>query len=128
MSNRRRNAVKKTFVLFANNSIYTIEKIIILIPKVLKFIIPFAALMLGLNEVNIYVSIFVIIATIITSSIMQMYVNSIGKGFDIPVPKKRFTEVDEYGEVSVESERLEEMLLYVSDLEDWLERHVDLKK
>lgn len=128
MSNRRRNAVKKTFVLFANNSIYTIEKMVVLLPKLLKFVIPFVALMLGLYNVDIRVSIPVIILCMISSELMQTYANNVGKGINIPVPEKRFTEVDEYGEVSIESERLEELLLYMSDLEDWLERHVDLKK
>lgn len=45
-----------------------------------------------------------------------------GKGKAFPIPNKRFTECDEYGEVSVEQDRLQEMLLYVADVEDWLDR------
>lgn len=40
----------------------------------------------------------------------------------IPVPPKRFTEVSDDGIVSVESSRLQEMLVYVADVEDTLER------
>lgn len=38
-----------------------------------------------------------------------------------PVPAKRFTSESKDGEVSVERSRLQEMILYVSEVEDWLE-------
>ena len=41
----------------------------------------------------------------------------------VPVPRKRFTRVDrDEGQVDVSQSRLMEMILYVADLEDWLER------
>ena len=49
------------------------------------------------------------------------FANHIGKGERIPVPEKRFTEVDD-GEVSVPVSRQDEMLFYLADLEDCLER------
>ncbi len=48
--------------------------------------------------------------------------NKLGKGITVPTPTKRFTEVDDDGEVSVANSRLQELILYVADLEDWLER------
>lgn len=41
------------------------------------------------------------------------------KGF--PVPVKRFTSESRDGEVSIENRRLQEMIIYVCDVEDWLE-------
>lgn len=41
------------------------------------------------------------------------------KGF--PVPVKRFTSEYLDGEVTIENSRLQEMILYVCDVEDWLE-------
>lgn len=38
-----------------------------------------------------------------------------------PVPAKRFTSESRDGEVSIEKNRLQEMILYVSEVEDWLE-------
>lgn len=38
-----------------------------------------------------------------------------------PVPTKRFTSESRDGEVSIEKNRLQEMILYVSEVEDWLE-------
>ena len=45
-----------------------------------------------------------------------------GKGKEIPVPAERFTQEDEDGEVSIEQSRLQEMILYVNDVEDYLQR------
>lgn len=53
---------------------------------------------------------------------LRSYANKIGKGHTIPVPDRRFTQVDDYGEVSVENKRVQELILYLADLEDWLER------
>ena len=38
-----------------------------------------------------------------------------------PVPYKRFTSESRDGEVSIENSRLQEMIIYVCDVEDWLE-------
>lgn len=38
-----------------------------------------------------------------------------------PVPTKRFTTEFRDGEVTVENSRLQEMIIYVCDVEDWLE-------
>lgn len=57
------------------------------------------------------------------ASFIKYYSNIIGKGDICPIPNKRFTEIDEEsGMVSVENSRIQEMLLYVADIEDYLER------
>jgi len=53
---------------------------------------------------------------------LRAIANKTGKGTSIPRPRKRFTEVTEDGEVSVPMDRSEEMILYLCDLEDWMER------
>lgn len=40
---------------------------------------------------------------------------------DFPIPAKRFTTESRDGEVTVENGRLQEMIIYVCDVEDWLE-------
>lgn len=52
---------------------------------------------------------------------LKSYANKIGKGVTIPVPEKRFTEIND-DEVSIDNDRIQELLLYTADLEDWLER------
>lgn len=54
--------------------------------------------------------------------LLRAIANKTGKGTSIPRPRKRFTEVTEDGEVSVPMDRSEEMILYLCDLEDWMER------
>lgn len=53
---------------------------------------------------------------------IKEFANKSGKGNTIPIPAKRFTEVDDDGEVSVDNKRLQELLLYVADLEDYMAR------
>lgn len=54
---------------------------------------------------------------------LRSLANKFGKGSSIPIPEKRFTEVDdESGEVNVRNDRVQELILYLADLEDWLER------
>lgn len=44
-----------------------------------------------------------------------------GRELGIPVPSKRFTRVTDGDMVSIDSSRLQELLLYTSELEDWLD-------
>lgn len=43
-------------------------------------------------------------------------------GNNVPIPEKRFTNVDDDGEVTIETRRTQELILYMADLEDWLHR------
>ena len=53
---------------------------------------------------------------------LKSIANKLRKGIKIPLPDRRFTQVSEDGEVSMEHSRIQELLLYVADLEDWMER------
>lgn len=72
--------------------------------------------------------IFIPIVIFIITYYIKQYANRIGRGERIPVPEKRFTEQgEEEDEYTVETRRLEEMILYMSKLEDWLQRKGLLK-
>lgn len=63
------------------------------------------------------------IIVIILVYYMRELSNKCNKGTRIPLPHKRFTEVDnDTGEVNIRQDRVQELILYVADLEDWLER------
>ena len=62
-----------------------------------------------------------IVATIVVFYTKEVS-NKVNRGSSIPVPNERFTELGEDGEVTVEAERTQELLLYVADLEDWMAR------
>lgn len=53
---------------------------------------------------------------------LRSYANKVGKGTTIPRPVERFTEISSDGEVSIPQDRVEELILYMADLEDWMER------
>ena len=57
---------------------------------------------------------------------LKSYANKIGKGTTMPLPLKRFTTIDE-DEVTIDQNRLQEIILYLADLENWLERKGLLK-
>lgn len=72
---------------------------------------------------------FIPIIVFVVTNYMRQYANRLGKGERIPIPDKRFTEPgEEDGEYSVETNRLQEMIIYMSNLEDWLQRKGLLKK
>ncbi len=54
--------------------------------------------------------------------ILKTYAKRTGKGISVPKPIKRFTEVSEDGEITIPVDRVEELILYMCDLEDWFEK------
>lgn len=66
--------------------------------------------------------IFIPILILFVIYFLRSMANKYRKGTTIPVPEERFTEVDDDGEVSIRNDRLQELILYLADLEDWLER------
>lgn len=108
--------------------LYFIENNLLRFSNLLIFILPYIMLWIGQHvmfERGMFAvggEIFVPLVFTIIVYYLKSFANKLGKGTTIPLPNKRFTEVDDDGEVSVEHKRLQEMLLYVADLEDWLER------
>ena len=74
------------------------------------------------NDICVGGEVFIPLIFIVIAYILKSAANKLGKGITIPIPNKRFTEVDDDGEVSIENNRIQELLLYIADLEDWLER------
>ena len=102
--------------------IYVLEKNINNLSNMLLFCLPYIMYFLGKGkfEINRYMIIPAVMFLIIM--FLKTYANKIGKGSTIPIPERRFTEVDEDGEVSVEVSRTQELLLWTADVEDWLHR------
>lgn len=94
--------------------------------NILNLLLPFIMYFMGQKVANgkfhIGPEIIIPIVFFVIIYYAKNMANKLGKGITIPVPKKRFTEEGDEGEVSVENNRLQEMLLYMADLEDWLER------
>lgn len=107
---------------------YFAENNLVNFARLLRLALPYIMYLIGQNvmlfrgeytvgsEVLIPIVFFVIIHYLLSTA------NKLRKGSSIPVPDKRFTEVDDDGEVSVENKRIHELILYLADLEDWMER------
>lgn len=112
----------KTVVLFIKDNVRNFAKL-------LEIALPFIMYLIGQNvalerqKFLIGGEIIIPIAITIVAYYARQIANKIGKGTSFPVPAKRFTSEDEDGEVSVEMDRVQEMLLYVNDVENWLTRH-----
>lgn len=95
---------------------------------ILNFILPYVMYVVGQKVYEgrgnfaFGGELFIPIIFCIITYYLRSYANKIGKGNTIPVPEKRFTEVDDDGEVSITNNRIQELILYLADLEDWLER------
>lgn len=95
----------------------------------LRFLSPYAMLLAGLyfNDYgNEFWSWMIFVAPALLEFVLyflKTYANKIGKGNTVPVPRYRFTMCSSDGEVSVENDRLQELLLWVADVEDYIERH-----
>lgn len=93
-------------------------------PTILNIILPYLMYFLGVKLKTRYLYLVLLIPVIIylISYYSKSYANKINKGSAIPVPLKRFTQEDEFGEVSIDQDRISELILYMADLEDFLSR------
>lgn len=112
-----------SFTYFVKNNLITFANILNLI---VPYVMYFAGQCAASNEIKTIGGkngeILIPLMFYILIYYLRSAANKIGKGVTIPVPDKRFTEVDEDGEVSIEHKRIQELILYVADLEDWMER------
>ena len=60
-----------------------------------------------------------IIAYIILS-VLNSFLNKINRGHDIPIPRERFTTLNDNGNVSVDNSSVNDIILYLYDLEEYL--------
>lgn len=116
-----------TFIYVLSTSIYPMSRILVLI-------LPYLMLLIGLmcykvSGLGIKI-VFLIIPLLVNllAYLLKSLANRIGKGETPPIPNERFTSDDGDGEISVEHLRLQELILFVYDYEEWLERRGFLRK
>lgn len=89
---------------------------------ILKASIPYMMYYFGKYESNKMYWLFLPMVVWFVTIVLDRISDKTGKGKEIPIPTERFTEEDEDGEVSIEQSRLQEMILYVNDVENYLQR------
>lgn len=110
-----------SFTYFIKNNLITFANILnLLVPYIMYFIGQYTAL--GRHDIGVGGEIFTPLIFLVIIFYLKSTANKLGKGITIPLPDKRFTTVDDDGEVSIENRRIQELLLYMADLEDWMER------
>ncbi len=126
--NKAWNIIKEIAVELFNTILYFLISNMRRFANVLNFSCPYLMYFLGqyihVGSFNFIYSGELIIPVVIfiATYFLHSAANKTGKGNACPVPAKRFTEVSEDGEVSIENDRIQELLLYMADLEDWMER------
>lgn len=90
---------------------------------ILKASIPYMMYCFGKYEPDKLYWLFLPMVVWFVTIVLDRLAEKTGKGKNLPIPVKRFTEEDSDGEVSIEQSRLQEMILYVNDVESYLERH-----
>lgn len=124
--NKALNIIKEIVIESAITTVYFLTSNMRHFANVLNFICPYLMyfvgqyLLIGSCKLSFYLIIPIVFS--ILTHFLHSAANKTGKGNACPVPIKRFTEVSEEGEVSIENDRLQELLLYMADLEDWMER------
>lgn len=65
---------------------------------------------------------FIPLFLLLLSSILKKIANRKGKGYRLPIARKRFTIEGEDGEVSVAETDIQEIILYLNDVENYIEK------
>lgn len=90
---------------------------------VVQALLPGSVFVIGCNigKESLHYVFIILVCQIILFYIKRIMVN-IGSGDEVPVPRKRFTQMNTDGEVTVRVDRTQELILYVCDVENYLER------
>ena len=97
---------------------YLIKLIDISIPYIYAYI----SILLYRERNNLIIGYEVLIPIIayIILSILNNFLNKINRGYDIPIPRERFTTLNDNGNVSVDNSSVNDIILYLYDLEEYL--------
>ena len=82
---------------------------------------PFVSVLFCYNFKSLYLSLLLSFIMISISVFLKVFADIVNAGKDIPIPYKRFTKDDEYDGVTVSKSDLDGMIVYMNDLENWLE-------
>lgn len=107
---------------------YTVERNVYVVAKLIEISTPYIMwyLTISLYEERGYFAVggevFVPVALFFVCSVLKKLSNEKGQGYAIPVAKKRFTAEDDFGEVSISENDIHEIILYLNDVENYIEK------
>lgn len=99
-----------------------IKYLIKLIDISIPYIYAYISILLYRDRNGIIIGYEVLIPIIayIILSVLNNFLNKINKGYDIPLPRERFTTLNDNGNVSVDNSSINDIILYLYDLEEYL--------
>lgn len=118
---RLRRIIAESFMELLYSIKFIVESNLYNVSVILELMIPYIMMYMVLNdkEINYITLIWPMILFTISYMLKRIAVKS-NKGYDVPVPFERFTKDEGDGEITVDQNRLQEMILYVADIEDYL--------
>ena len=112
---------------FAENNLRNFGHLIdLLLPSGMLFLGMYAYKFRG--EFAAGAEIFLPVLFMLVSYYCKRMANKLGKGDTFPVPEKRFTSEDDDGNPEIEVDRIQELILYIADVEEWLSRKGYMRK
>lgn len=101
---------------------YFIKKNLRSFANILNLGCPYLMYLYGFNSNEVGYEVFIPVIVMFVVYFLRSLANKLGTGDMVPIPVKRFTKEEEDGEITVENSRIQELILYLADLEDYLER------
>lgn len=117
-----RSSISELYHQFKYFISINIKYLIKLIDISIPYIYAYISILLYKERNNLIIGYEVLIPIIayIILSVLNNFLNKINKGYDIPLPRERFTTLNDNGNVSVDNSSINDIILYLYDLEEYL--------
>lgn len=101
-----------------------IGKIILTLRKLLLLVfLPLLGYVTAEGKLPLWVGLIIYGVVVLAFTVVDYVQQHYNLSIHIPLPSKRFTEEMEDGEVRIDKERLQELILYMADLEDYFKNN-----
>ena len=117
-----RSSVLELYYQFKYFISINLKYLIKLIDISIPYIYAYISILLYRERNNLIIGYEVLIPIIayIILSILNNFLNKINRGYDIPLPRERFTTLNDNGNVSIDNSSVNDIILYLYDLEEYL--------
>lgn len=117
-----RSSISELYHQFKYFISINIKYLIKLIDISIPYIYAYISILLYRERNNLIIGYEVLIPIIayIILSVLNNFLNKINKGYDIPLPRERFTTLNDNGNISVDNSSINDIILYLYDLEEYL--------
>ena len=117
-----RSSISELYHQFKYFISINIKYLIKLIDISIPYMYAYISILLYRERNNLIIGYEVLIPIIayIILSILNNFLNKINRGYDIPIPRERFTILNDNGNVSIDNSSINDIILYLYDLEEYL--------